>query len=678
MLPVALGLTPVVAQVGAPPGLATAETQPASASASSLQNVVVKGRALPRESSPASRTVLDAEQVRDAQVLQPEELLRQVPGVDLRPYHLGGVVNVIAIRGFGGGAHGGDLGMMIDGIPLNEAMSHSDGYADLNVVVPLEIDRFEVFRGPVSALYGNFNRGGLVAIESRRGGRYDLLDVSAGSFGTVDLQAARGAPLGPGHFNGAVQLARSSGFRPDSDYRRGTASGRWTLPLSAATQLSVSTRLHDGDWNSAGYLLRTDYDAGQRRAQDPRVLGDGGAKRFGTLRADLDHALSPELKLLAFVYGTQQDYTRFFTRPIDAQTWSQREEAYVRGVSGVGLSLNGLHQVNGVPLGWVVAAESYRERTDYQFFEGSIARMRTGAPVSDRRYRFDSQSVFGEVTAQVAPIFQPTIGLRFDRFDGSCEAKAETTGDPCSMLNAVSTTSPKIGVRSTVWPGLDLRASHSVGFALPPGVAKFAPGGAGLAPTEFRQNEVGLSWRGRAVRVDLAHYVMDSRNEVRTVSPGLFENFGRTRRQGSELALTVTPRESLEWTLLAATTDARVVENASAGLVGRRVTGVPAASASMTIAWRPVQGLGASVSWRWQDEAAANAANTVMADAATTVDLALQYALPRAGGAAWRAYFKLDNLTDRAAPSNVFVIGGQQLVAPNASRSLRAGLQADF
>ena len=51
--------------------------------------------------------------------------MRQVPGVELRSYGLGGVVNVITIRGFNGGAHGGDLGMVVDGIPLNEAMSHS-------------------------------------------------------------------------------------------------------------------------------------------------------------------------------------------------------------------------------------------------------------------------------------------------------------------------------------------------------------------------------------------------------------------------------------------------------------------------------------------------------------------------------------------------------------------------
>lgn len=668
---VAPSVTPAAARSVPSPAAGPAAPQP-------LPAVVVKGQALPREASAASRTILDAEHVRDARVDQPEQLLRQVPGVAVRPYHLGGVVNVIAVRGFGGGGHGGDLGLMIDGIPLNEAMSHSDGYADLNVVVPLEIDRFEVVRGPTSALYGNFNRGGLVAIESRRGGRYDLLDASVGAFGTVDLQAARGAPLGPGHFNGALQLSRTDGFRPDSTYRRGTGAARWTLPLSARTQVSLSTRLHDGEWDSAGYLLRSDFDAGDRRGQDARVRGDGGSKRFATVRADLEHALRPDLTLLAFAYGTRQDYTRFFTRPLDASRWSQREETYDRGVSGFGTSLNGRQRLGGVPLGWVAGAEAYRERTDYLFFEGSAARERTAPATADRRYDFDSRSVFGEVTALVSDRFKPTLGLRHDRFDGGCRARAETTADPCSALNALSTTRPKLGVRSTLLPGLDLRASHAVGFALPPGVAKFAPGGAGLEPTKYRQNEIGLSWKRSAVQLDLVHFEIDSRNEVRAVSPGVFENFGSTRRRGTEASLVLRPVDRLEWTLLAASTDARVRENGNPALVGRRVSGVPAASASMELAWRPEQGLGATLGWRWQDEAAVDAANTVVAGATSSVDLALHYAVRRGDGSAWRAYLKVDNLTDRASASNVFLIGGQVLVAPGAPRSLRAGVQVDF
>lgn len=640
--------------------------------------IEIKGQGLRDAAQAYSSSTLDAQQVREAAVSQAEQLLNQVPGLELRSYGLGGVVNVITVRGFNGGAHGGDLGMVIDGIPLNEAMSHSDGYADLNVIVPLEIERFQVFRGPVSALYGNFNRGGLLAVESRRGGRYLETDTSLGSFGTGDVQAALGTRLGGGDFNGAAQLYRTGDFRPDSAYTRGTASGRWTLDGVAGGALSLSARVHQGRWRSASYLPRSSFEAGDPYGQDPRVQDDGGSKHFGTARVDYNRDLSPRLRLLSFAYGTRQDYSRFFTRPLNPATWSQREETYYRRVAGAGASLNGRSTVGGVALRWVAGAELYRESTDYLYFEGTLARARVAPAVYDRRFDFNSQSAFTEVAADVAPWLRPTLGLRHDRYTGGCARRgAETGGDPCSGLNALSRTTPKLGLVSTVAPGLALRASLAEGFALPPGVAKYAAGGAELKPTVFRQTELGAAYTSRWLRADLARYRIGSSHEVRTVSPGVYENFGRTLRRGTEAALTLTPLDGLELGLVLNRMNARVEENANTALVGLQVTGVPRRSDSLLLAWKPAQGLGASAEWRRTSDSAVNATNTVFAGASNTLDLGLQY-LGRWAGTGLRAHARLRNATDRVYASNAFVIGGTELVAPAAPRSLQLGVQLDF
>lgn len=668
------------------PSLVLAQTQTAGVEP---QRIEIKGQGLRDASAAYSTTVIDAQQVRDAAVTQPEQLLRQVPGVEVRNYNLGGVVNVIAIRGFNGGAHGGDLGMLIDGVPLNEAMSHSDGYADLNVIVPLEISRFEVFRGPVSALYGNFNRGGLIAVESRRGGRYAQADVSLGSFETVDVQGALGAGLGAGDFNGALQVFRTGDFRPDSKFTRTTLSGRWTLPLSAGSSLALSARWHKGDWDSASYLLKSQFDAGDPYGKDPRVRQDGGSKNFGSLRADYNTALGGEIKLLTFAYATQQDYTRFFTRPLNASTWSQREETYDRSVAGLGFSLNGTHKPGGIELVWVAGAEAYRESTDYLFFEGLQARTRTAAAVYDRTYDFDSRSVFGEVVATVAPWFKPTLGIRHDRFSGECVRRTETGTDPCARLNDASRTTPKIGFVSSLMPGLDLRASRAEGFALPPGVAKYAPGGAALEPTVLVQTEVGAAYRVKWLRADLTSYRITSSNEVRTVSPGAYENFGRTRRKGVEAALTVLPMADVELSAVATRTRTAVLENANAALVGKQLTGVPASGLTLSAALRPSSGWGGSVEWRRVNASAVDAPNALFYGAFRTFDVGVHYQGEgslfggSAGGssaaaARWRVYARIDNATDRVYASNAFLIGGQQLVAPAAPRSIKLGLQADF
>jgi outer membrane receptor protein involved in Fe transport len=158
---------------------------------STLGAIEVKGQALLQsDSSSATQTTFEAEEIRDAAIAQPEQLFSRVPGMRVNNYNLGGVVNVISLRGFGGGAHGGDLGFVLDGITLNEAISHSDGYADLNVVIPLELQRMDVVKGPSSVLVGNYNRAGSVFLQTRKGGEYQLADFSVGSFRTVDAQVA--------------------------------------------------------------------------------------------------------------------------------------------------------------------------------------------------------------------------------------------------------------------------------------------------------------------------------------------------------------------------------------------------------------------------------------------------------------------------------------------------------
>jgi iron complex outermembrane recepter protein len=229
----------------APPS--TEPFQVASTEPQKLESVVVKGQALRGAHAPFSSTAFDTDQIRDQQVSQPQEMFRWVPGMNVRNYGLGGVADVVTLRGFGGGAHGGDIGYVIDGIPLNEAMSHADGYADLNVVIPLEIDSLTVLRGPISPLYGNFNRAGVIVIDTRKTGAYRQGDFSLGSNTTGDAQVALGARLAPGQqLNIAAQAVTTEGFRPQSDAWRANLAGRWTMDVSGALQLALSGRLHNG------------------------------------------------------------------------------------------------------------------------------------------------------------------------------------------------------------------------------------------------------------------------------------------------------------------------------------------------------------------------------------------------------------------------------------------------
>jgi len=668
------------------PAPTDAPAGPVVMAAATVQQIVIKGQSLQSQATPYSSTVLDSQQVRDSLITQPEELLRLVPGVVVRALSLGGVVNTISIRGFSSGAHGGDLGMVVDGIPLNEAMSHADGYSDLNILVPLEIDRFEVFRGPVSALYGNFNRGGVLAVATRRGGEYGAFDLSGGSFGTLDAQGAVGTKLGPGRFNGAFQAYKTDGFRPGFDYERGTVAGRYSIDLAPGTEMSVSARVHTGDWNSAGNVTKAQFEGvggADPYSRDPRVVDDGGLKRYSAARVDLNHVLSPGLKLLTFAYGNVQDYTRFFTRPINATAWSQREETYDRRVGGLGFSLNGSQTWMGSPFNWVAGAEVYRETTDFINFEGTVARRRVNAAAYDRSYDFNSSSVFAEMEATVSPLLRPTFGVRYDRFTGNCTRNgAETGGDGCGKLNSESRATPKLGVLSSVLPGLDLRASVAEGFALPPSAVKYSPGGANLGATVFRQTELGFNYALRGwLKSDVALFRINSNNEVRTVSPGVFENFGKTRREGVDVSLTLTPMTALEVGLVYNRVDAKVTENRNAALVGKRITGVHKEAGTLILAYRPAEGLGANVDVRKIGAVPVLADNSVFYPGYTTVDMGLHYTGTLGSSASatrYRVYAKVENATNKLYATSTGITSGQQTYNVAPPRGVRVGFQADF
>src|SRR5688572_1286068 len=90
-----------------------------SATAETIDEVVVKGQLLHAEHSAFSATVLDNAVIREQALADVDELFRLVPGMVVRDLQLGSVASNIVIRGFGSGGHGGDLGAVIDGIPLN-------------------------------------------------------------------------------------------------------------------------------------------------------------------------------------------------------------------------------------------------------------------------------------------------------------------------------------------------------------------------------------------------------------------------------------------------------------------------------------------------------------------------------------------------------------------------------
>jgi outer membrane receptor protein involved in Fe transport len=644
----------------------------AAAQEATQHPITVKGQALQSSRAAYSVPVLDREDIKQAAVSEVEALWRQVPGMHVSDYQLGGVANSVVLRGFSGGGHGGDIAATLDGISLNEAMSHADGYFDLNVVVPLELEEVAVHQGPVSVLQGNFNRAGLIELRTRRSGEYRDVALQAASHGALDAQAALGLRIDDAsQLFIAAQHARSEGARPDSGNARSTLSARWQRQIAARWSVALSGRIHAARSDSPGYLTLAQWLA-DPQGKDARVQGDGAQKHLRTLRLDVNYALGDDTRLLAYAYGTSQDFVRWFTRP-KAGSWAQREERYARSVAGMGVNLSGATR----SAQWTLGLETLREATDYGYWDDLQDRRRSAPAINDRQATLNNVAAFGQADWKLHPLFTPSLGLRHDRFTGNCtRLGAETGSEPCTRMQRLAHTSPKLGVSSRLSEPLTLRASWAEGFALPGNFAKYALGAARLDPNIFRQTEVGLQWRAsRQLWLDLALYRMASSQEIRNLAPGVYENFGETLRKGAELQAVWTPASTWELRWNYGRAQSRVSQNANAALVGRQVAAVPRYSSTLQARWQMHPDWTLQGALRHVGRMAVDASNSVWSPAYHVADLGLQYRLPASLGLAdGTLQLMVRNLGDKSHASSMSVIAGERLVAPGAPRSLLLGL----
>ncbi len=652
-------------------GIAHAETN-------RLGEITVKGEAISAADGAFTVNVIDADTIHSERLEQPLRLIEKVPGVDIGAYRQGGVADTFTIRGFTGGGHGSDAGVSLDGISLNQGESHADGYADTNIIIPLELQQLAVHKGPVSALYGNYARGGVLDFTTRKGGEYQTIDVSAGSYGTLDTQVAAGSQFGPVETNFAVQAYDTAGWRDNSAYTKNTVAGRIGYELSPKSDIAVSLRAHAGQWDAPGYIPEDQFnDKGRRHQQSVNAEADGGEKRFYAQRLDFNHMINNQLKLLLFTYGTQNEFTRFAKFGYTAG--GQSERFYDRDVLALGASLNGSHMLSGAPVHWVAGIEQYNEETEWKRWSTSN-RVRT-AQTQDRLFDIDTLSVFGQADWQLSPKFRPVLGLRYDSFGGSYANNDPTKTPSNNNLQDYDHVSPKLGLRSTLSDGIDARASISNGFALPDGEAKY-DATLNVDTVEYWQYEVGATiTRHQDWLFDAAYYILDSSDEILEdpVGSGSFRNVGETRRAGLEAEVRYyTPIEHLELGLITAFHDTEILSNPDSSLVGKELTGLPDTITTLSLKYAPEQGWGGRVSWRQLGESYLNDNNTDTYAGYDLINAGVFYNTRYDQGRSLRWYFDINNLTDEDYAEAIWAGYGTRNYAPAPGTNYTMGVALNY
>jgi len=233
-------------------------------------------------------TVITAEMIRNRQASDLPTLLRSEAGIEITQNGGAGTAASLFMRG----TNSNQSLILIDGIPIRGS---SGGAAELEHILPDQIDHIEIVRGNVSAIYGSGAIGGVIQIFTKRGTGQPGVSMSAevGSRGTTkvsgsvsgksdDTRYALSATRFKTDGFSAINTSQSPNENPDKD-------GDRNVSLSA----SVSKEWSKGNELGAriyAYDAKFSYDGGESLLTD----NTGAKSKQQTIAAYSKNRLTPE------------------------------------------------------------------------------------------------------------------------------------------------------------------------------------------------------------------------------------------------------------------------------------------------------------------------------------------------------------------------------------------------
>ena len=521
------------------------------------QTVVVTGsmRAQQVLDAPYAIGVVDAQTLRSSgPMVNLSEALWRVPGITVANRNNYAQDLQISSRGFGARAGFGVRGLRLytDGIPA----TMPDGQGQVAHFDLASASRIEVLRGPFSVLYGNSSGGVIALFTAPAREREAEAAFDTGSFGLRQGRVAVAAPL-DGGFDLRADFTRFmiNGFRPQSEADRSLGNVRLGWRGSADT-VTLLLSDHSQDAQDPLGLTRTQFNANPlqttsvatqfntRKSIDQTQGGVNWQHRF-----DNEQGLV-ETNVTAYL-GTR-GVTQYLAIPVATQAPASHSGGVVdfdRDYDGVDARALLRWSQTNIVLG-VNQERQVDARRGYENFIGTPPNQTLGVQGNLRRDETDratSTDAYGQFDTPLSESWQLIGGVRSGQVKMQVDDHYLSNGNDSGSLK-FSYTNPVIGVRWRPTAQWTLHASAARGFESPTLTElAYKPDGSsgfnsGLQGQTSDQFELGSKWRGDAIDLDAALFLINTENEIGVATNAggrsAFQNVGRTRRYGAEAALT--------------------------------------------------------------------------------------------------------------------------------------------
>jgi iron complex outermembrane receptor protein len=647
-----------------------------------LSSIIVSATRTPTAADRVASTVnvLTAEHIQTSPARESQDLLREMPGVELpRTSSLvGGTAQIVSIRG----VDEGRTVVLFDGIPVTDAWGE---WVDWGRVPKGMLDRVEVLEGGTSSLYGMGGIGGMISFFSRplAPGAMDVM-VEAGSRDTRHGFISMGLPV-----YGALTANVSGDYQQGGGYvlldpaKRGAVDN-----ASQVIQRNAYLRLNfapSATWSAfaTGHLFGDNRNTGtllsyQTRDQANVDLGfDHAAIAGGTLSLRGWDGRQDERQRSSAIRANRVAEDSSVTAVIPSHDWGASAQ-WTRALPGL---------------------ESFALGADFRHMSGDYSEVNFNTTCPGANCGLVTRTVLSggdqalsgafiqAIAAPVAPL-RVELSARVDSWHNVNGKSIDATAGTTTYADRSKTAfSPRLGLRYQLLSALSLHGSVYKAFRAPNlaelyrkqiSATQVTIPNPDLSAETGLGREVGLSFQPfDMVQVKGTYYVADYSdfNVPVVISAGPPStrqrlNVSKSRSKGAEAYVALRPVPSLFVSGSVNYDDARVVSGPAGTVVGAHINRVP--SPKQVVRATFTSALLGDYTAIWKHEGTTTTLQGAALEPFTVIDANVRRALvPGIHG-----FVSLENIGNSQYQINLTGTGTAALISYGMPRTVRVGIEA--
>lgn len=611
--------------------------------------------------------VITEKEIEDSNAKNVPDLLEHIEGIYMYDSSGVGTAGRVNMRGFWGGMSTHQL-ILVDGIPQNKA---ADKLVDWNLIPLDNIERIEIVKGPVSALYGDNAMSGVINIITKRPGPapQTKIAVAYGSFNTQNYRVSTTGLFPKMGYYLNTSRKVTDGFRRHCNYEDIHLNGKVDFLMDDTQGLKLSLDHHESERGAFPWALTEAQIEQDRRQARPGTENDKGKVKKDSLGLTYAREIDEISRMEGTVYYRHEDSESFYTSGSSGS--STKEQLEDENSPSLLVHYNTNLEFFDKEHSFTTGIDL--EKNNFNYEEYSAPYQIRGSVSKDYKVGRDKIGPYVQDEINLVDKFKLVLGMRYDwvRFGFT-----DSRDDSNSKRKKMSKESPKFGGVYTYKENSNLYANYGQAFRTPTIGQMFAYGSYAnpdLAPEEAQNYEVGVRHQiNEELKTKAAFYWMNLDNEIwYDYAEKKYKNYGKTFHKGIETGLNFKMGERGDGFANYSYIQAK---NESGDYEGKYLTNIPIHKGSLGLGYQSVFGLKSNLILNWVGSSYLDSDNEDNLPSYATIDTKISYEKKW-----WLVFLAVDNLLDKKYNSYGFTSSPEmKYFNPAPGRTFTFGLEARF